>query len=148
MLLIRDNPSSIGRKINLIHSLKFIFMLVLGEKMGKHGVNAYLVNTGWAGGGYGVGKRMSIKATRACVNAILDGSIEQAEFDETRWFRLRIPKSLPGVDSTLLNPRNAWSDKEKFDATANKLAGMFIENFKKYVKSGDDFDFTKAGPQA
>ena len=120
---------------------------LLGEKMEKHDVKAYLVNTGWAGGGYGVGQRMSIKATRACINAILDASIETAEFDQTRWFRLHIPKALPGVDSTLLNPRNAWADKEAFDATANKLAGMFIENFKKYVKDGDDFDFTKAGPQ-
>ncbi|PLX79600.1 MAG: phosphoenolpyruvate carboxykinase (ATP) [Desulfuromonas sp.] len=120
---------------------------LLGEKMETHGVNAYLVNTGWAGGGYGVGERMSIKATRACVNAILDGSIEKAEFEQTRWFKLNLPKELPGVDSALLNPRNAWTDKEAFDNTANKLAGMFIENFKKYTSDNDDFDFTQAGPQ-
>ena len=120
---------------------------LLGEKMATHGVKAYLVNTGWTAGGYGVGKRMSIKATRTCINAILDGSIETAEFEQTRWFRLNIPKALPGVDSALLNPRNAWADKEKYDATANKLAGMFIENFKKYVVAGDDFDFTQAGPK-
>jgi phosphoenolpyruvate carboxykinase (ATP) len=120
---------------------------LLGEKMEKHNVNAYLVNTGWAGGGYGVGERMSIKATRACINAILDGGIENVEFDQTRWFRLNIPKELPGVDSTILNPRNSWADKEAFDATANKLAGMFIENFKKYVSDNDDFDYTQAGPQ-
>ena len=119
---------------------------LLGEKIEQHNVNAYLVNTGWAGGGYGVGERMSIKATRACVNAILDGSIETAEFDQTRWFRLNIPKELPGVDSSILNPRNAWADKEAFDATANKLAGMFIENFKKYTSENDGFDFTQAGP--
>ena len=83
----------------------------------------------------------------ACVNAILDGSIEKAEFDRTRWFRLQIPKALPGVDSALLNPRNAWPDPESFDRTAHKLAGMFIENFKKYIKDGDDFDFTQAGPK-
>ena len=124
-----------------------VYAKLLGEKIEKHNVNAYLVNTGWAGGGYGVGERMSIKATRACVNAILDGSIEQAEFDQTRWFRLRIPKELPGVDSRLLNPRNAWADKEAFDATANKLAGMFILNFKKYLTAGDDFDYTQAGPR-
>ncbi|MBE0598508.1 MAG: phosphoenolpyruvate carboxykinase (ATP), partial [Desulfuromonadales bacterium] len=124
-----------------------VYARLLGEKMEKHGVNAYLVNTGWVGGGYGVGKRMSIKATRACVNAILDGSIEQAEFEQTRWFRLQIPKALPGVDSQLLNPRNAWPDQPLFDATANRLAGMFIENFKKYLLNSDDFDFTKAGPQ-
>jgi phosphoenolpyruvate carboxykinase (ATP) len=124
-----------------------VYAKLLGEKMEKHGVNAYLVNTGWAGGGYGVGSRMSIKATRACVNAILDGSIENADFDETRWFRLSIPKELSGVDTAVLNPRNAWEDKEAFDASANKLAGMFIENFKKYMKNGDDFDFTQAGPK-
>ena len=124
-----------------------VYAKLLGEKMEKYGVNAYLVNTGWTGGGYGVGKRMSIKATRACVNAILDGSIERSEFEETRWFGLRIPKALPGVDVAVLNPRNAWTDKEKFDATANKLAGMFIENFVKYVVAGADFDFTQAGPK-
>ncbi len=120
---------------------------LLGEKMEQHNVNAYLVNTGWAGGGYGVGKRMSIKATRACINAILDGSIQGAEFDQTRFFKLHIPKELSGVDSQLLNPRNAWADKEAFDRTANKLAGMFVDNFKKYIGENDDFDFTKAGPQ-
>ncbi len=124
-----------------------VYAKLLGEKLEKHGVNAYLVNTGWAGGGYGVGKRMSIKATRACVNAILDGSIEKAEFDQTRWFRLNIPKALPGVDSKILNPRNAWAEPEAFDRIAHKLAGMFIENFKKYVKDSDDFDFTQAGPK-
>ena len=120
---------------------------LLGEKMEKHNVNAYLVNTGWVGGGYGVGERMSIKATRACINAILDGSIKNVEFDQTRWFRLNIPKTLPGVETNLLNPRNAWADKESFDNTANKLAGMFIENFKKYVTDSDDFDYTQAGPR-
>jgi len=125
-----------------------VYAKLLGEKMEKHTVNAYLVNTGWVGGGYGVGSRMSIKATRACIDAILDGSINDVEFDQTRWFRLNIPKTLPGVDDQLLNPRNAWADKEGFDNTANKLAGMFIENFKKYLTDNDDFDYTQAGPQA
>jgi phosphoenolpyruvate carboxykinase (ATP) len=120
---------------------------LLGEKLVKHGVNAYLVNTGWAGGGYGVGKRMSIKATRACINAILDGSINNVEYDQTRFFRLHIPKQLQGVETSLLNPRNAWADKDSFDATANKLAGMFVANFKKYISDNDEFDFTQAGPK-
>ena len=120
---------------------------LLGEKMDKHGVNAYLVNTGWVGGGYGVGARMSIKGTRACINAILDGGINAAEFDTNQFFNLSIPKALPGVDSNQLNPRNAWADKAAFDATAEKLAGMFVNNFKKYITDNDDFDFTKAGPQ-
>ncbi len=120
---------------------------LLGEKMDQYGVNAYLVNTGWAGGGYGVGNRMSIKATRACINAILDGSINEVEFDQTRFFKLHIPKELPGVDASLLNPRNAWPNKDGFDQAANKLVGMFIENFKKYITDNDEFDFTAAGPQ-
>ena len=120
---------------------------LLGKKMEEHNVHAYLVNTGWAGGGYGVGKRMSIKATRACINAILDGSIKNVEFEQTRLFRLDIPKQLPGVDAHLLNPRNAWEDKEAFDRTAQKLAEMFVNNFKKYITDSHDFDFTAAGPQ-
>jgi phosphoenolpyruvate carboxykinase (ATP) len=124
-----------------------VYGKLLGEKMEQHAVNAYLVNTGWAGGGYGVGSRMSIKATRSCVNAILDGSIEDAEFENTQFFNLTIPIELPGVDSHLLNPRNAWTDKVAFDATSKKLAGMFVENFKKYITKNTDFDFTKAGPQ-
>ncbi|WP_442497026.1 phosphoenolpyruvate carboxykinase (ATP) [Methylobacter sp. sgz302048] len=123
-----------------------VYAKLLGEKMEKHGVNAYLVNTGWSGGGYGIGKRMSIKATRACINAILDGSINNAEFNKIPYFGLFIPKELPGVDDARLNPRDAWADKGAFDATSAKLAGMFIENFKKYISAGDDFDFTKAGP--
>jgi phosphoenolpyruvate carboxykinase (ATP) len=123
-----------------------VYAKLLGEKMEKHGVNAYLVNTGWSGGGYGIGKRMSIKATRACINAILDGSINNAEFNKIPYFGLFIPKELPGVEDARLNPRDAWADKEAFDATSAKLAGMFIENFKKYISTGDDFDFTKAGP--
>lgn len=124
-----------------------VYGKLLGEKMEKHNVNAYLVNTGWTGGGYGVGKRMSIKATRACINAILDGSIKNVEFDQTPFFKLHIPKTLAGVDSALLNPRNAWQDKDSFDQTAKKLAGMFVANFKKYLSENDEFDFTKAGPQ-
>ena len=120
---------------------------LLGEKMEKYQVNAFLVNTGWTGGGYGTGKRMSIKATRACINAILDGSINQAEFEQTEFFGLKIPNALPGVDAEVLNPRNSWKDSAAFDRSAEELAGMFVENFRKYIVSNDDFDFTKAGPQ-
>lgn len=115
--------------------------------MAQHGVNAYLINTGWTGGGYGVGKRMSIKGTRACVNAILDGSINNSDFETMPYFNLSIPTSLEGVETSLLNPRNAWEDKASFDATAQKLAGMFVANFKKYTGANNDFDFTQAGPQ-
>ncbi len=124
-----------------------IYAQLLGEKMERYGVHAYLVNTGWAGGGHGVGKRMSIKATRACVNSILDGSIHDAEFENVPLFHLSVPKTLEGVDAKLLNPRNAWADKASYDATATKLAAMFIENFKKYMDASGNFDYSKAGPQ-
>ena len=125
-----------------------VYATLLGKKMEKHGVNAYLINTGWTGGGYGVGKRMSIKGTRACVNAILDGSINNSDFETMPYFNLSIPTTLVGVETNLLNPRNAWEDKANFDETAQKLAGMFVANFKKYTSTtNNDFDFTQAGPQ-
>jgi phosphoenolpyruvate carboxykinase (ATP) len=124
-----------------------VYATLLGKKMEQNGVNAYLVNTGWTGGGYGVGKRMSIKGTRSCVNAILDGSINHSEFEIMPYFNLTIPKTLGGVDTHLLNPRNAWEDKAIFDATAQKLAEMFISNFKKYTTANNNFNFTQAGPQ-
>ena len=124
-----------------------VYAKLLGEKIDKHGANVYLVNTGWTGGAYGVGKRMSIKNTRACINGILDGKIETSEFETTDIFNLSIPKTLEGVDTEVLNPRNTWEDKAAYDEQAKKLANMYIENFKKYLTSDSDFDFTSAGPQ-
>ncbi len=122
-----------------------VYAKLLGEKIDKHDVNVYLVNTGWTGGAYGVGKRMSIKDTRACINAILDGSIKDSEFDTTKTFRLQVPKTLGDINPDILNPRNAWENKEEFDATRDKLAAMFIENYKKY-QGGDNPDFSAYGP--
>jgi phosphoenolpyruvate carboxykinase (ATP) len=119
---------------------------LLGDKIDKHNVNVYLVNTGWTGGAYGTGKRMSIKNTRACINSILDGSIEKCEFDRLKRFNLQIPKTLNGVDTDVLNPRKTWQNQDEYDATSDKLAKMYIENFKKYLTSDSDFDFTSAGP--
>jgi phosphoenolpyruvate carboxykinase (ATP) len=120
---------------------------LLGEKIDKHQVNVYLVNTGWTGGAYGVGKRMSIKDTRACINGILNGSINDAEFETLPVFNLQIPKTLEGVaDNNVLNPRNTWENKEEYDKTLRKLAGMFIENFKRYADAKTEEDYSKAGP--
>jgi len=124
-----------------------VYAKLLGEKIEKHNVNVYLVNTGWTGGAYGVGKRMSIKNTRACINGILDGNIEKSEFETLPIFNLSIPKTLEGVDTEVLNPRNTWEDKSKYDETAKKLAGMYVENFKKYLTDDTSFDFTSAGPK-
>ncbi len=122
-----------------------VYAKLLGEKIEKHGVEVYLVNTGWSGGSYGVGSRMSIKATRACINAILDGSINNSEFEKLPVFDLSVPKTLEGVDSNILNPKNSWKDKDGYDKTSNKLANMFIKNFKKYITK--DSDFSKFGPK-
>ena len=125
-----------------------VYAKLLGEKIDEHGVNVYLVNTGWSGGPYGVGKRMSIKDTRACINAILDGTINTCEFDTTKTFRLKVPKRLGDIDPKVLNPRNAWENKTEFDAARDRLANMFIDNFHKYEEnSGHEFDYSEAGPK-
>src|SRR5262249_37316332 len=89
---------------------------ILGKKMLQHGARAYLLNTGWVAGPYGVGHRMFLKATRAIIDAILDGSIETAEFDTLPIFRLDFPRKLHDVPEGLLNPRDAWADKGAYDA--------------------------------
>ncbi len=122
-----------------------VYADLLGKKIDEHNVNVYLVNTGWTGGAYGVGKRMSIKNTRACINAILDGSINESEFDTTKTFRLHVPKTLGDIKPEILNPRNAWEDKELFDKTRDNLAEMFIANYKKY-QDGEHTDFAPFGP--
>ena len=125
-----------------------VYAKLLGEKIDKHNVNVYLVNTGWTGGPYGIGKRMSIKDTRACINGILNGSINNAEFETLPIFNLQIPKKLEGVaDNNVLNPRNTWDDKEAYDQKLKELASMFIENFNRYNNSGSEFDYSIAGPK-
>jgi phosphoenolpyruvate carboxykinase (ATP) len=124
-----------------------VYAKLLGEKIDKHGVNVYLVNTGWTGGAYGVGRRMSIKDTRACITGILDGSINECEFDVTNTFGLQIPKTLKGVDTAVLNPSLAWKDRAEYEKTRDKLAEMFIENFKRYNDESSEFDYSAAGPK-
>jgi phosphoenolpyruvate carboxykinase (ATP) len=124
-----------------------VYAKLLGEKIEKHNVNVYLVNTGWTGGPYGVGHRMSIKDTRACINGILDGSILEEEFETLPIFNLQIPKKLKGVNTEVLNPRNTWEDKEAYDRQLRKLAEMFVENFKRYEDTPEGRLYRDAGPQ-
>jgi phosphoenolpyruvate carboxykinase (ATP) len=124
-----------------------VYAKLLGEKIEEHNVNVYLVNTGWTGGAYGIGKRMSIKNTRACIDAILSGDILEAEFETLDLFNLSIPKTLHGVETSVLNPRNTWENKAEYDATLRKLAQMFQSNFHRYSDNGGEFDCTDAGPQ-
>ena len=115
--------------------------------MEKHGSNAYLVNTGWIGGSYGIGKRIDLSSTRAIINAILDGSIENNEFETMPIFNLSIPKSVKNVNSNLLNPRNIWEDKNKYDEASRKLAEKFISNFKNFTDNEEGKKLVEAGPQ-
>nr|WP_319483152.1 phosphoenolpyruvate carboxykinase [uncultured Cohaesibacter sp.] len=120
---------------------------LLREMMEKHQVTCWLVNTGWTGGAYGVGSRMPIKATRALLTAALDGSLNDMEFRTDEVFGVEVPVAVPGVDTTLLTPRDTWADKAAFDAMATKLAGMFVKNFEYYLPHVDDA-VKAAGPKA
>jgi phosphoenolpyruvate carboxykinase (ATP) len=105
---------------------------LLKERIAKGNVSCWLVNTGWTGGKYGVGKRMPIRETRALLNAALDGSLNGAEFRTDENFGFEVPVAVPGVDAAILNPRDTWADKNDYDATAAKLVKLFIDNFAKF----------------
>ncbi|MEA2689919.1 MAG: phosphoenolpyruvate carboxykinase, partial [Candidatus Eremiobacteraeota bacterium] len=109
-----------------------VYAKLLGERIAKHEVSCWLVNTGWTGGGYGVGSRMKIAYTRAMLNAAIEGRLANATFDTEPFFGLAIPNEVPGVPSDVLNPRNAWADRAAYDAQAKHLAGLFAENFKRF----------------
>lgn len=111
---------------------------LLRELIAKHDVDCWLVNTGWTGGKYGVGHRMPIKATRALLNAALDGSLNQVEFRTDPNFGFQVPVSVPGVDGAILNPRDTWADKAAYDATAAKLVDLFNENFQQFADHVDE----------
>ena len=92
----------------------------------------WLINTGWSGGKFGVGKRMSLKVTRRILDAIHDGTLEKVEYQTMPGFNLNVPKSVDGIDSKILMPVNTWSDKNAYKEQANKLVQQFKQNFKKY----------------
>ena len=110
---------------------------LLRDLIARHGVDCWLVNTGWTGGAYGVGKRMPIKATRALLAAALDGSLHDAEFRTDANFGFAVPVAVDGVDRPILDPRSTWADKAAYDAQARKLVGMFIDNFAKFENHVD-----------
>ena len=120
---------------------------LLKERIAKGGVQCWLLNTGWTGGKYGVGKRMPIKATRALLNAALDGSLNDAEFRKDPNFGFDVPVAVPGVDSAILDPRATWADKDDYDRTAQKLVSLFVDNFAQFEAHVDE-SVRKAAPQA
>jgi len=111
---------------------------LLAANIEKHGSAAWLVNTGWTGGPYGTGERMSLKYTRAIIDAMHEGQLDEVATEEDPIFGLHIPTSCPGVPSELLNPRNTWADKDAFDEKARYLAGLFRENFTKFEEGASD----------
>lgn len=124
-----------------------VYAKLLGEKISKHNTQCWLLNTGWIEGPYGEGHRISIKHTRALLNAALDGSLNKSEFETEGYFGLAIPKSCESVPSEILNPKNTWKDKNAYDAKAKDLAGRFKEAFKQYEPYVTD-EVKKAGPIA
>jgi phosphoenolpyruvate carboxykinase (ATP) len=120
---------------------------ILAEKMREHGSHAYLVNTGWSGGPYGVGQRMSLKITRRIIDAIFDGTLEKAEFTEFPIFGFQIPKAIEGIDAKILNPRLTWDDPAAYDQALQKLAGMFKDNFAKYTDNEAGRKLVEVGPK-
>jgi phosphoenolpyruvate carboxykinase (ATP) len=120
---------------------------LLKERIAKGGVQCWLLNTGWTGGKYGVGQRMPIKATRALLNAALDGSLNQAEFRKDPNFGFDVPVAVDGVDSAILDPRETWADKDEYDRAAQKLVQLFVDNFAQFAEHVDE-SVLKAAPQA
>jgi phosphoenolpyruvate carboxykinase (ATP) len=116
---------------------------LLKERIAEGGVQCWLLNTGWTGGKYGTGKRMPIKATRALLNAALDGTLGDAEFRKDPNFGFDVPVALAslahtGVDSAILDPRSTWADKDDYDRTAQKLVQLFVDNFAQFEAHVDE----------
>ena len=109
-----------------------VYAKLLGEKISENNTEVYLVNTGWSGGEYGVGKRMNLAYTRAMVKAAIEGKLRNAEFDKDENFNVLIPKSVPNVPEEILKPKNTWKDKEEYDKKAKELVKQFCKNFQKF----------------
>ena len=114
-----------------------VYADMLGERIAKHNVSCWLVNTGWTGGPYGVGHRVEIKYTRAMIKAILEGQLDKVETTEDPIFGIHVPLKVKGVPDEILLPRNTWKNPESYDEKAKELANQFIENFKEYESNVD-----------
>ena len=123
-----------------------VYANMLGERIEKHNTNVYLVNTGWAGGKYGVGSRMKLKYTRAMVTAALNGDLEKGEFVLDPIFNVMVPTTCPNVPDEFLSQRRLWNNDTEYEATAKDLAARFVKNFEKY--SNMPKNIIEAGPKA
>ena len=119
-----------------LHPGKYASMLC--DKMKQHKVNVWMINTGWSGGGYGIGKRIKLNYTRAMITAALEGKLDNAEYQMHPVFGMYMPTACPGVPSEILDPRSTWANKTAYDEAAKKLAMQFIQNFEKYASGVTD----------
>ncbi len=133
-----------GAPFMVLHPSRYAELLA--EKIKKHKVKCWLVNTGWTGGPYGVGERMSIKHTRTLLNAALEGTLDNVAYEADPVFGVQVPAECPGVPSEILKPKNTWSDKDAYDKKAQHLAKLFVENFKDYEEKTPD-EVKAAGPR-
>jgi phosphoenolpyruvate carboxykinase (ATP) len=119
---------------------------MLGERLAKHDVPVWFVNTGWTGGPYGTGERMNINHTRSMVRAALNGDLDAVPTRIDPIFGLEVPTTCPDVPAEVLDPRATWPDPDAYDETARRSAGMFRENFKTFA-GGVDALVRDAGPR-
>jgi phosphoenolpyruvate carboxykinase (ATP) len=124
-----------------------VYAQMLGEKLSEHSdASVWLVNTGWTGGPFGEGHRMPIQATRALLRAALEAELDGVEYRTDPVFGFQVPVSVPGVDSSLLDPRSTWADADAYDTKARELATMFRDNFEQFAESAAPA-VTAAGPR-
>ena len=118
---------------------------MLGEKMTRHDVRVFLLNTGWTGGPHGVGERIKLSYTRAMVHAAISGALDEVETYTDPIFGLHVPTHIPGVPDAILHPRKTWRNPNAYDTKARDLAARFVENFEKFEGVSDEV--IAAGPR-
>jgi len=133
-----------GKAFLPLHPTKYAELL--GEKLKKHNVNVWLLNTGWVGGSYGTGSRIKLSYTRSLISAALSGELDKAEMGTTNYFGLKYPKTCKDVPSEILDPRNSWKDKNAYDEKAKNLAEQFIKNFSQYASAANE-EILSAAPK-
>jgi len=122
-----------------------VYAELLGRKLDEHGAAVWLINTGWTGGAFGAGHRMPIRATRALLHAVLAEALDEVAYREDPVFGFRVPRSAPGVEESLLDPRSTWADPDEYDRKARELAAMFRDNFARHVLA--PAEVVAAGPR-
>jgi len=128
-----------------LHPTKYAEML--GKKMEENNVRVWLINTGWSGGAYGTGERISLKYTRAMITAALEGKLDNVDYTTHEIFGLAMPNECANVPAEILNPKNTWSDKAAYDAKANSLASEFVKNFEQFESAANE-EIMAAAPVA